>query len=186
MDKWHHWWTIAQWCQSGPDHLRLRWSNADIPVIVDLIIEILLQYEDEKSDVKTDRLHSYFLVFDCGSDPETQSGTELHSCSVTQHWLFRGLSTWPYRTVARTTWPSLSFHSLPPATAQVWVKISIYTTVVLPLQAHVQPNKPHARTCFFFVLVTKLPNFMWDFHFFFFFLLSPVIMDHPTTLDVSL
>lgn len=66
MEGWRHWWTIAQWCQSAPDHLRLCWINADIPVIVDLIIEIILQYQNEKeSDVIMDQTTFIFvLVFD--------------------------------------------------------------------------------------------------------------------------
>lgn len=64
MEGWCHWWTIAQWCQSAPDHLRLCWINADIPVIVDLIIEIILQYQNEKeSDVIMDQTTFIFFWY---------------------------------------------------------------------------------------------------------------------------
>ncbi len=106
-----------------------------------------------------------FLVFDQFSDPETHSGTELY-CPVRRHenglfwdWardlLVTGQSLQPLVPPCRFT-TYLPQHNFDSATRFPFTQR--WPTVVLPLQAHVQPKSASCLDMnFFLVLATKLP-----------------------------
>lgn len=184
MEGWCHWWTIAQWCQSAPDHLRLCWINADIPVIVDLIIEIILQYQNEKeSDVIMDQTTFIFFWY------LTEALIQKHKAGQSFTVLFGdttpAVSGIEHVTFGRSNHSAPSFTTYLPTTAQVLIQD--YATVVLPLQAHVQPKSDSCLDIFFFFFLSFGDQtsifFMWDFHFSCFFLFSPVIIDQLDQLD---
>ncbi len=102
----------------------------------------------------------------------TKQDRALLPCSMTRERLFLGLSTWPssYRTVSPTTSPPRRFTTYLPQHNfdSRFPFTQRRPTVVMPLQAHVQPKSASRldMNCF---LGFWWPNFhsifIWDFHF---------------------
>lgn len=46
-----------KWCHSGPEYLWLSWTKDDIPVMMDLIFEVALQYPNNRGEVIIDHIN---------------------------------------------------------------------------------------------------------------------------------
>lgn len=109
-----------------------------------------------------------FLVFDRGSDPETHSGIELYCPVPIQHESSCfGVLTWRSTSNTVNHQTHLVRHYLPTYLPQHNFDSRFtqgWPTVVLPLQAHVQPKSASCLDFYFFLF---FPWFWWpNFHFY--------------------